>query len=179
MNSVTVSTKFQVVIPQKVREMLHVKAGQKMRVLAYDPAVTASKLQKIELTTLEDVFRHSDVVSLHCPLTSQNKGFVNRELLSLLKPGALLINTSRGPLIHEADLLAALTSGHLAGAGLDVLSVEPPPPDHPLLRAPNCFVTPHIAWATQAARQRLLDIVVQNLAAFLSGKPQNVVMPEG
>jgi glycerate dehydrogenase len=92
-----------------------------------------------------------------------------------MKRSALLINTSRGPLVDEQALAEALNSGRIAGAGLDVLSVEPPPPDNPLLRAKNCFVTPHIAWATKAARQRLLRRVVQNVRAFLDGRPQNVV----
>jgi glycerate dehydrogenase len=148
-----------------------------MNVLAYDPAIPGSRAEGIERTTLERVFQGSDVVSLHCPLTAENKGFVNRALLNRMKPGAFLINTSRGLLINEADLLEALEAGRLGGAGLDVLSVEPPPPEHPLLRARNCFVTPHIAWATKAARQRLMNTVVQNVAAFLAGKPENVVTP--
>jgi glycerate dehydrogenase len=149
-----------------------------MNVLAYDPAIPGASADGIKLTTLERVFQGSDVVSLHCPLTSENIGLVNRALLGRMKPGAFLINTSRGPLINEADLLEALVSGHLGGAGLDVLSVEPPPPEHPLLRARNCFVTPHIAWATKAARQRLMNTVVKNVAAFLAGRPENVVVPD-
>jgi glycerate dehydrogenase len=93
----------------------------------------------------------------------------------MMKRSAYLINTSRGPLVDQQALADALRAGQIAGAGLDVLSIEPPPPDHPLLTAPNCFITPHIAWATRAARVRLLDVTVANIQAFLAGKPQNVV----
>jgi glycerate dehydrogenase len=123
----------------------------------------------------DEVFRRADVLTLHCPLTPATKGIVNAERLALMKPNAFLINTSRGPLIDELALADALNSGKIAGAGLDVLSVEPPAADHPLYRAKNCFITPHYAWATKAARQRLMDVSVKNLAAFLSGSPQNVV----
>jgi glycerate dehydrogenase len=122
-----------------------------------------------------DVFRRSDVLTLHCPLTQGTKAIVNAERLALMKRMAFLINTSRGPLIDENALADALNAGMIAGAGLDVLSVEPPPLDHPLYRAKNCFITPHYAWATKAARQRLMDVSVKNLSAFLSGAPQNVV----
>jgi len=123
----------------------------------------------------DEVFRRADVLTLHCPLTPASKGIVNAERLALMKMTAFLINTSRGPLVDEAALADALNSGKIAGAGLDVLSVEPPPADHPLYRAKNCFITPHYAWATKAARQRLMDVSVKNLAAFLAGSPQNVV----
>ena len=113
--------------------------------------------------------------SLHCPLTPDTKEIVNRDRLALMKPTALLINTSRGPLIDEAALAEALNAGRLAGAGLDVLKTEPPPADHPLLNARNCYITPHIAWATRSSRARLLEAAVNNVAAFLSGAPQNVV----
>jgi len=126
---------------------------------------------------LDEVFRRSDVVSLHCPLTPETTGFVNAARLALMKPTAFLLNTGRGPLIVEADLAAALEAGRIAGAGLDVLAVEPPPAGHPLLRAKHCLITPHIAWATRAARARLLSTVVANLAAFLAGRPQNIVNP--
>ena len=121
------------------------------------------------------MFRRSDAVSLHCPLTPETPALVNAERLSLMKPSAVLINTSRGPLVDERALADALNAQRIAGAGLDVLAVEPPPADHPLLTAKHCYITPHIAWATQSARQRLLDIVVANVRAFLAGRPQNVV----
>jgi glycerate dehydrogenase len=115
------------------------------------------------------------VVSLHCPLTPETKELVNAARIEQMKPTAYLINTARGGLVHEADLAAALNAGRIAGAGLDVLSVEPPPATNPLLSAKNCVITPHIAWATRAARRRLLAITAANIAAFLAGRPQNVV----
>ncbi len=128
-----------------------------------------------ERTDLQNLFRESDVVSLHCPLTEATRGLVNRELLGLMKPGAFLINTGRGPLVVEEDLAAALNSGTIAGAGLDVLSTEPPAPDNPLLGARNCCITPHIAWATLDARRRLMQTASENVRAFLDGKRLNVV----
>lgn len=124
---------------------------------------------------LETLFRTSDVVSLHCPLTPETNLLVNAQRLSWMKPSAFLLNTSRGQLIDESALANALNSGRLAGAGLDVLTTEPPAPDHPLYRAMNCLITPHNAWATRAARARLMKIAAANLRAFLDGKPQNVV----
>jgi len=125
--------------------------------------------------SLDDLLRRSDVVSLHVPLTDETARMINAERLALMKPTAFLINTARGALIDEQALAEALNSQAIAGAGLDVLAKEPPRPDHPLLHAKNCFVTPHIAWATRAARARLLDVAVNNIAAFLKGTPQNVV----
>jgi glycerate dehydrogenase len=117
----------------------------------------------------------SDVVSLHCPLTAENYGLIGRVRLRKMKPSAFLLNTARGPLVVENDLADALNTGVIAGAGLDVLSIEPPPESNPLLQAKNCVVTPHIAWATREARQRLLSIAVENVRAFVAGCPQNVV----
>ena len=124
---------------------------------------------------LERVLRAADVVSLHCPLTADTRHLINATTLEWMKPGAFLLNTSRGPLIDEAALAAALHAGRIAGAGLDVLSVEPPPANHPLFGAPNCLITPHQAWATRAARARLMATAVANVAAFLAGRPENVV----
>jgi len=124
---------------------------------------------------LDSLLAASDVVSLHCPLTPQTLGLLSAERLARMKPGALLINTGRGPLIDEAALAAALASGHLGGAGLDVLSVEPPPAEQPLLRAPNCLITPHVAWASRAARERLIAATAANVAALLAGQPIHVV----
>ncbi|MDB6036803.1 MAG: hprA [Verrucomicrobiales bacterium] len=129
----------------------------------------------VRTVSIDDLFAESDVISLHCPLTADNRGLVNQERLSRMKSTAFLINTSRGPLIDEAALANALNTDQIAGAGLDVLSVEPPPSDNPLLKAPNCIITPHIAWATRESRERLLQIMIENLKAFLAGKPQNVV----
>jgi glycerate dehydrogenase len=128
-----------------------------------------------EFVSLDRLFQESDVVTLHCPLTGQTEGLVNAARLAQMKPTAYLINTARGPLVNEADLLHVLKTGALAGAGLDVLSMEPPAPNHPLLQAPNCVITPHIAWATRAARQRLIEQSAANIAAFLHGSPVNVV----
>jgi glycerate dehydrogenase len=147
-----------------------------MKVLAYDP-MPQTDTQEVRFVSVDDLFRQSDVVSLHCPLTPATNKLVNAERLALMKPSAYLINTGRGPLVDEAALADALNAGRLARAGLDVLSVEPPPADNPLLTARNCCLTPHIAWATVAARQRLLDVAVDNVRAFLAGQPQNVVNP--
>ena len=146
-----------------------------MKIIAND--VTKHDLIPSWITMVEqdEVFRESDVVSLHCPLTSENKYFVNSTKINLMKESAYLINTSRGLLINEEDLANALNLERIAGAGLDVLSEEPPDKNNPLLSARNCIITPHIAWATKAARQRLMDIALQNLRAFLDGKPINVV----
>jgi glycerate dehydrogenase len=129
----------------------------------------------VKRVALDDLFRHSDVVSLHCPLTEETRGIVNTRRLALMKPSAFLINTGRGALVVESDLAQALDEGRIAGAGLDVLCVEPPMRGNPLLAARNCVVTPHIAWATRAARARLLDTAIGNLRSFLSGNPRNVV----
>jgi len=131
----------------------------------------------VEVVDLRTLLQKSDVVSLHCPLTPETKNLLNRETLAWMKPGAFLINTSRGPLIAEEDLAETLRAGRLAGAGLDVLSTEPPPENHPLFTAPNCLITPHQAWATRAARERLMAVTVENVRAFARGEPQNVVNP--
>jgi glycerate dehydrogenase len=124
---------------------------------------------------IEELFRQSDIVSLHCPLTRETEHLVNVKRLTLMKPTAFLINTSRGLLIDEAALADALNRQQIAGAGLDVLSREPPSEDNPLLTARNCHITPHIAWATRAARERLLSVAAENVEAFLAGSPVNVV----
>lgn len=124
---------------------------------------------------LDELFRQSDIVSLHCPLTETTRHLVNERRLALMKPTAFLLNTSRGPLIDEPALAAALNAGRLAGAGLDVLSVEPPSGGNPLFAAKNCLITPHIAWATRSARARLMETAVTNVKAFLAGTPVNVV----
>jgi glycerate dehydrogenase len=125
--------------------------------------------------SLDELYAQADVISLHCPLLANNKGMIDRQAIARMKPGAFLINASRGPLIVEQDLADALNAGRLGGAGLDVLSSEPPAADNPLLSAKNCIVTPHIAWAAKEARARLIAISRENLAAFLAGTPQNVV----
>jgi glycerate dehydrogenase len=127
--------------------------------------------------TVPDLLRQSDVISLHCPLTTETRGMINAESLRLCKPSAYLLNTARGPLIVSEDLARALNEGHIAGAGLDVLPEEPPRSGNPLISAKNCLITPHIAWAAQEARQRLLCAIAQNISAFLAGKSLNVVNP--
>jgi len=133
----------------------------------------------LERVSVDELFRSADVLSLHCPLSEQTRGLVNRERLASMRPSALLINTARGALVNEADLADALARGVIAGAALDVLSQEPPGADNPLLRAPRCIITPHVAWVTLAARRRALRITAENVRAILSGSPQNVVNPRG
>jgi glycerate dehydrogenase len=145
-----------------------------MEVVGCD-AVAVATPPEVSRVDLDTVFSRSDVVSLHCPLTPETRGLVNAARLTLMKPTAFLINTSRGPLVDEKALADALNAGRIAGAGVDVLSVEPPTPDNPLLSAKNCIITPHIAWATRAARARLLAASVENLRAFIAGTPQNAV----
>lgn len=134
-----------------------------------------SYLEDFHWAEIPDVICKSDVISLHCPLTPQTEGLINRKTIDLMKRTAFLINTSRGPLVVDKDLADALNNRRIAGAGLDVLSVEPPPPDNPLFRVRNCIITPHIAWATFEARNRLMNTAIENLKAFLTGKPVNVV----
>ena len=145
-----------------------------MNVIAYDVIAGPSDLD-VRMVDLDILFSESDVVSLHCPLTVDNNAFVNKSLLSKMKKTAFLINTSRGPLINEPDLADALNNEQIAGAGLDVLSTEPPSVDNPLLTAKNCYITPHIAWATKSARYRLMLTAIENIRAFIEGKSQNVV----
>ena len=141
-----------------------------MQVLAYDAFVQAE-----ECVPLDELLERSDVVSLHCPLFPETKHIIRGETIARMKDGAILINTSRGPLVDEAALREALTSGKLYGAAVDVVSTEPVQPDNPLLGLENCLITPHIAWAPRESRQRLMDIAVENLRCFLRGAPQNIV----
>jgi glycerate dehydrogenase len=131
----------------------------------------------VQAATIEEVFTRSDFISLHCPLTADTERLVNADRINLMKRTAFLVNTGRGPLIDEAALAAALNEGRIAGAGLDVLSVEPPRQGTPLIGARNCAITPHVAWATRAARERLLGLAAANLQGFLDGKLQNQVNP--
>jgi glycerate dehydrogenase len=148
-----------------------------MHVLAYDVAHEDSALPEgvTRMETIEEICRHSDVISLHCPQTSDNTGFVNASLLSAMKPTAYFINTARGGLVNEQDLADALKNERLAGAALDVVSIEPITDDNLLLAAPNCILTPHIAWAAREARIRLMAGTAENIKAFQSGNPINVV----
>ncbi len=147
-----------------------------MEVLACNvQAGEAPPYQPFAWKTLEEVFAEADVVSLHCPETAENRGMVNRRLLDLMKPDAMLINTARGGLVNEADLAEALNAEQIAAAALDVVSSEPIEPDNPLLKARNCLLTPHIAWATLAARRRLMQTTARNVEAFIKGDPISVV----
>ncbi len=146
-----------------------------MKVIFQNRSPKAEIPEGIRQKNLDEVFSESDFLSLNCPLTAENNAFVNHSLLKVMKPTAVLINTGRGGLISEYDLAEALNSGQISAACLDVLSTEPPSPDNPLITAQNCFITPHIAWATCEARQRLMNITVNNLECFLSGNPQNEV----
>lgn len=147
-----------------------------MKVKAFSPNTrTFNGVGTVEFTDIDDVISNSDVISLHCPLTDKTNGLVNMDFLSKMKPSAFLINTSRGPVINEADLRKALDEGIIAGAGVDVLSSEPPKADNPLLSCKKCLITPHIAWASFEARTRLMGIFKDNVTAFLQGKPINVV----
>ena len=146
-----------------------------MKIVAYTSKSQEELPEGIEKLSLDTLFTTSDVVSLHCPLTPSTQHLVNAERLALMKPTAILINTARGPIVDEQVLANALNSGALHAAGIDVLCEEPPLKGSPLLTARNCFVTPHIAWATLEARTRLLQICEANLRAFIEGHPQNVV----
>ncbi len=144
-----------------------------MEIIYSGPREKQSDLGKY--TKTEFLFAHSDFISLHCPLTKDNLDMVNWKLISLMKPSAFLINTSRGQLIQEEDLAKALNEGRIAGAALDVLGVEPPLPENPLLHAKHCIITPHNAWKSREARQRIMDITAQNIRAFLQKDPMNTV----
>jgi len=146
-----------------------------MKVVGYDVVKPSPAFKGCRLVGLEEVFRLADVVSLHCPLTSETEGLVNKERLALMKRSAFVINTSRGGLVDETALAEALNKGEIGGAGLDVVGTEPPAADNALLKARNCYITPHIAWATRGARERLLRVTAENVAAFVKGRPQNIV----
>lgn len=152
-----------------------VAIGFGMKVYAFTSKSHFQLPPEIKRMEMDELFSECDIVSLHCPLTSDTRGLVDARRLAMMKPTAILINTGRGPLVNEDDLANALNSGKIYAAGLDVLSEEPPRADNPLLTARNCYITPHIAWATFEARQRLMQIATDNLRAFLDGKPENVI----
>lgn len=148
--------------------------GMKVLIATNYPDHTFSS-ENIQFADVNTVITRSDIVNLHCPLTEDNREFINKDTIQKMKDGAIIINTARGGLIHEKDLAEALQSGKIAGAGLDVLSKEPPDKDHPLVGMPNCIITPHVAWASKEARHRLLTIVSNNLKEFINGKSINCV----
>lgn len=149
--------------------------GFGMEVHAYTSKSPFQLPPEVKKMELDELFGTCDIVSLHCPLTDSTRELVNAARLKLMKPTAILINTGRGPLVNEQDLADALNNGTIFAAGLDVLSQEPPRADNPLLTARNCYITPHIAWATTAARERLMQILLNNVKAYLDGKPVNNV----
>ena len=146
-----------------------------MNVIAYTPRLYGNEPDYVKFVSLDEMLKNADAISMHCPLTPETEGLVNEEFISKMKCGAYFINTSRGTVVNEKALADALNSGKLGGAGLDVLSCEPPKADNPLLSAKNCFITPHIAWAAFETRERLVGILEENIKAFISGKPQNVI----
>lgn len=146
-----------------------------MNVLAYTPHPKPDLFKDVRFVELDALLTESDFITCHCPLTPKTENLINKETLSKMKSSAVLINTSRGPVINDYDLAEALNNNKIQAAGLDVLTVEPPSDDNPLLKAKNCYITPHIAWAAYETRARLLTILEENLKAFIDGKPQNVV----
>ncbi len=157
------------------KAVARIALGFGMKVISVHKHPERDKMTGVSFTNLESLFQEADIASLHCPLNEENKEFVNHSLLSKMKRSAFFINVSRGGLVNENDLANALNNDIIAGAGLDVLSTEPPPMSNPLLSAKNCIITPHQAWAAQASRGRMMKIVSQNILAFLEGHPQNVV----
>lgn len=146
-----------------------------LEVYAFTSKPQSELPEGIKSAPMDEIFKQCDIVSLHCPLTEKTKYLINTERLKTMKPTAIVINTGRGPLVNEQDLADALNKGIIYAAGVDVLSVEAPKADNPLLSAKNCFITPHIAWATKAARERLMDIAVHNLKGFTNGEVVNRV----
>lgn len=152
-----------------------VAAAFGMKVKAVTSKAAAALPAGVEKADLTELLSSSDVVSLHCPLTASTRHLINATSIGLMKPSAILINTGRGPLVNDDDVADALSAGRLSAYCADVLAEEPPRSDSPLLRQPNAFITPHIAWATLEARVRLLDTAIENVCAFVEGCPQNVV----
>ncbi len=157
------------------QQVAHIAQAFGMHILSTHKHPERDAMAGVRFVSIEELFEQSDVISLHAPLTEENEGIVNEQLLARMKSHGILINTSRGGLVQEEDLRNCLLNKKIFGAALDVLSQEPPAEDHPLFGLSNCLITPHMAWASLAARERLLDITVQNIKGFLKGKPKNVV----
>ncbi|EGJ71349.1 Glyoxylate reductase [Bacteroides coprosuis DSM 18011] len=149
--------------------------GFGMKVIAYTSKTQLQLPHEIQKVELDELFEQADIVTLHCPLTDETRNMVDKRRLELMQPTSIIINTSRGPLINEADLAEALKNKTIYAAGIDVMSQEPPKADNPLLGVENCYITPHIAWASFAARTRLMKILINNVKAFMEGKPENQV----
>ena len=146
-----------------------------MRVIAYDPFPNEAGRKIAEYVSLDTLYAEADIITLHCNLTAENEGMINKAAIAKMKDGVILINNSRGQLISEEDVAAALNAGKIAAAGLDVVYTEPIRADNPLLKAKNCIITPHISWAAKESRQRIMDATAENIRAFLAGRPVNVV----
>ncbi len=159
-------------IGQKVAK---IAKGFDLKVIASHKHPERDKMEGVTFHSLDNVLMNSDIISLHCPLNKDNFGFINAKSIKQMKKTAILINTSRGPLINQSDLAEALKNKAIAGAGLDVLSQEPPSNNNPLIGIPNCIVTPHIAWASYESRKRLMNILADNIKAFKKGNPKNVI----
>ena len=157
------------------QRVAHIAHAMGMDISACTSRNSSDLPEWIRKTTLEGLLSTSDVITLHCPLTAGNTRMINAGTLAMVHPGAILINTGRGGLVDEQAVAAALESGQLAAYCADVLTDEPPRPDNPLFRQPNAYITPHIAWATREARQRLMAVCVENIRRFIAGNPQNVV----
>ncbi|WP_026477390.1 D-2-hydroxyacid dehydrogenase [Alkaliphilus transvaalensis] len=161
-------------IGQRVARIAH---GFGMKVIAFNHRPKALDGDVVTFVDLDELYKKSDVISLHCPLFEDTKGMINKETIEKMKDGVLIINTSRGPLIDEEDLAGALNRGKIGGAAVDVVTTEPIKESNPLLKSKNCIITPHIAWAPKEARSRLMEIAIDNLEKYLSGNPVNVVKP--
>lgn len=156
-------------------QVAHIALSFGLRVVAHTSKREEELPQGVKKVALRQLFATADIISLHCPLTVSTRGMINSDSIGEMKTGAVVINTSRGPLVDESDMAAALRSGKLHAYGADVMAKEPPAADNPLLSCPNAFITPHIAWATEEARSRLVAVTFDNIRCFLNGSPQNVV----
>lgn len=157
------------------QKVARIALALEMNVLVFTSKQQTSLPDGVKKASMDVLFKNSDIVSLHCPLNDETAEMINATTLKMMKPSAILINTGRGGLVNEQDLADALNAQTIFAAGIDVLSTEPPKPSNPLLTAKNCYISPHIGWATKAARERLMDIAVDNLKAFIENRPQNCV----